>query len=537
MSEFAAGKKGILERNRDSAASPSQSGGIAIPPYGDDRELFQRKTVLLLLLALLTFGAISAWAAVASDGFVEADGCTHYLYARFAIDHPYLMVNIWARPLITCLNALPAYYGGRLGVRFTSLAVGLICAIATYRIAVNQKYRLPIIAAIFLFAQPLFFIHSFSELTELPFAMVVILAFWAYQKRMWMVMTVLISITPLGRPEGFGFLLAAAFTLLCHRKWWWVPVLAVPLVLWSWVGWVAYGLPGDMKWYQWLIRNWPYEATSVYGRGPIYHYIGYLPSIVGPLLLPAAAFGVWWCLKYGKMFGAFTIPGLGAAPSVEETPDALHRRRCDFVIAALPVGILLVHSVFWFFGKFSGGELRYMLVVGPFWALTAARGWEYFCRRASAKITILTAIALTALPASVNLAYSFVPVSYVRPELIAQKITVWYQNDAQAQQLFPRVLSPEPAFYYMMDLCPSGDPKVVTWLRSAVENPPPGTLMVMEPILATFNSDKRMVLEPDSIARGGWVKFKDFEDGWSIYLSPKDAAGHDVTAASLATSP
>ena len=524
-------------RNGTSAdAFPTNDkGGIAVPPY------IQHKTVGVFLLAMIVFAALSAWAAKASDGFVEADGCTHYLYARFAIDHPYLLVNVWARPLITAINALPAYYGGRLAVRFTSLAIGLVCAFATYRIAINQRYRLPLFAALFLFAQPLFFVHSFSELTELPFAMVVILAFWAYQKRMWMVMTVLISITPLGRPEGFGFLLLAAFALLCHRRWWWVAVLPIPLVLWSWVGWVAYGLPGDMKWYQWLIRNWPYEANSNYGSGPIYHYIRYLPAICGPMLVPAAIYGACWCFKNGRLFGTYTIPFLarspGDTPACRETGREAHLRTCDFVIAALPVGILLVHTIFWFFGKFSGGELRYMLVVGPFWALMCARGWEFFTRQWSVRNALLFAVALTALPMTVNYFYKVVPVDYVRPELISQQITTWYQHDADAQKLFPRVLSPQPTFFYMMDLCPSGDPKAVTWTRDAVENPPPGTLMVYEPVLATFNSDKRMVLNPDSVAKGGWVKIRDFEDDWAIYLSPRDATGHPVTADTLATKP
>ncbi len=528
-----------------------RNGGTYVPPY------VQHKTVAVFLIAMIGFAALSAWVAKASDGFVEADGCTHYLYARFAVDHPYLLVNVWARPLVTGINALPAYYFGRIGVRLTSLAIGLICAYATYRIAINQRYRLPVIAVLFLFAQPLFFVHSFSELTELPFAMVVILAFWAYQQREWMVMTVLLSITPLGRPEGFGFILAAAFALICHRKWWWLIIIPLPLVLWSWTGWVAYGAssqPPEVKWYKWLIINWPYEANSNYGSGPIYHYIRYLPAIAGPLLVPAAIFGAYWCLRYGRLFswptqGGFRVPGPGFREEATNTalrpepetrnpkPDSSHRRTCDFVIAALPLGILLVHTIFWFFGKFSGGELRYMLVVGPFWALMTARGWEWFCRRASLRMTIFSAIVLTVAPAMVNLAYQVVPVNYVRPELNAQQITNWYKHDQTAQKLFPRVLSPQPTFFYMMDLCPSGDPKAVGWTRDAVENPPTGTMMVYEPILATYNSDKRMVLNPDSVAKGKWIKLQELADGWVIYLSPIDAEGNLVTADSLPNKP
>ena len=59
-------------------------------------------------------------------------------------------------------------------------------------------------------AQPLLFLHSFSELTELPFAALIGLSFLAYQRRQFLLMAVLVAISPLSRPEGFGFLLLAA---------------------------------------------------------------------------------------------------------------------------------------------------------------------------------------------------------------------------------------------------------------------------------------------------------------------------------------
>ena len=36
--------------------------------------------------------------------------------------------------------------------------------------------------------QPLVFLHSFSELTELPFAFLLTLGFWAYQRRQFLLM-------------------------------------------------------------------------------------------------------------------------------------------------------------------------------------------------------------------------------------------------------------------------------------------------------------------------------------------------------------
>src|SRR5207244_10544883 len=85
-----------------------------------------------LLVAGTLFAALSVWAAIASAGFLEADSCTHYLYARFAIGELHYLVNVWGRPLVTALYAIPAALFGRLGVRVTSLLVALSIALAAY---------------------------------------------------------------------------------------------------------------------------------------------------------------------------------------------------------------------------------------------------------------------------------------------------------------------------------------------------------------------------------------------------------------------
>ncbi len=57
------------------------------------------------------------------------------------------------------------------------------------------------LALIFTLGQPLLFLHSFSELTELPFALVVGLAFLSYQRRRWWWMAALAAIAAAG-PAG-----------------------------------------------------------------------------------------------------------------------------------------------------------------------------------------------------------------------------------------------------------------------------------------------------------------------------------------------
>ena len=101
---------------------------------------------LPLLIAAGVFSALSLAAAIASDGFLEADACTHYMFARFALGEPHYLVNIWGRPLVTGLYAIPAATVGLMGVRATSLLLALLCAYLTYRIAREMGMRRPQLA-------------------------------------------------------------------------------------------------------------------------------------------------------------------------------------------------------------------------------------------------------------------------------------------------------------------------------------------------------------------------------------------------------
>src|SRR5687767_4513026 len=65
-------------------------------------------------LAVVTFSALSLAAGLTSDGFLEADACTHYLYARFALEEPHYFANVWvARCARGCTRFPRRWRGGR----------------------------------------------------------------------------------------------------------------------------------------------------------------------------------------------------------------------------------------------------------------------------------------------------------------------------------------------------------------------------------------------------------------------------------------
>src|SRR5688500_5274291 len=81
------------------------------------------------VVAIGIFAALSCAASWSSEGFLEADGCTHYLYARFALREPHFLVNVWGRPLFTALYALPSAYAGLAGAHVLSLALAVGCGL------------------------------------------------------------------------------------------------------------------------------------------------------------------------------------------------------------------------------------------------------------------------------------------------------------------------------------------------------------------------------------------------------------------------
>src|SRR5206468_10562001 len=107
---------------------------------------------LSLSIAVVIFCFFSTTAAIYSRGFLEADGCTHFLYSRFVWQEHHLITNVWGRPFCTAIYAVPALFH-RQGVRTASMIMAAAISLLTFHIARRQNYRLPALAGIFLLAQ------------------------------------------------------------------------------------------------------------------------------------------------------------------------------------------------------------------------------------------------------------------------------------------------------------------------------------------------------------------------------------------------
>ena len=465
-----------------------------------------------LVVAIIVFSALSLFEAFASKGFLEADSCTHYMYARFAFANPHYFTNVWGRPVCTALYSGPAWLAGRLGVRATSLCVAVGLALVSRAIAVGQGWRWPGLALLFTLAQPLVFLHSFSELTELPFALLLALGFWAYQQRRFWPMALAIGMTPLSRPEGFGFVLLAAMALVAHRRPISLLVLVVPLVAWDWAGWHLSGSQGP--WWHWLAANWPYAEQSLYDRGPMWHFVALMPVVTSPLIFPATVLGVWLCLTKSTLRSFFTS----------------HRRRCEMLIAILPLIILTGHSVLYWRGKMaSNGEVRYMLTVATFWALLAARGWGWVFDSMHWASPLRWAGVAALSPMVINLFYPVLPLRSQPDWVRAGKFADWYRAGGYASR-YPFLAASHPGIFYALDLCPSDRTRTRDWRKDVLDPVPPGTLLVFDGCYGWYNADPNRSLSLGELIHDGWTPLQTPFNGklngwdWQVFVS------HEVRA-------
>jgi hypothetical protein len=283
----------------------------------------------------------------------QQDGGYHYLYARWVWVHRELLVGVWSRPLFTLVYSLPASFGYPAAKLF-SLALCLVTAYQTVRLAEASGLARAPLAALLLFLQPAFLLLSTDTMTEPLFALLFAVALRLHAAGRVRAGMVVASLLILARPEGFfvGALwgLWVLFDRRDARPWW----RRVPDTLWLATGavfwWLAaWGLTGDPLF---IPHDWPpgWEATSAsYGVGPVWSYVVKLPEIAGSLLV---------------------VPFLAGLAVL------LARRRLPAITSSIAM-LFAVHSALRAFGWFgAAGYPRYFVCIAPAIALATLAGWN-----------------------------------------------------------------------------------------------------------------------------------------------------------------
>jgi hypothetical protein len=379
----------------------------------------------LLIFFLATVAAIESVWILKSNGFYYIDECAHFLFSRYALQTYQTMTQIWHRPLPRWLFAIPAQYG-HTATMFFALGLYLCLLVITYRIAVLKGIKHAEWVVLFTGLQPILFDVSYACLTEMPTAFVIALAYLLHIKGRHGWSLAIASLAFLSRIEMYVFAVLMFFIYLHKREWKILPLVLIGPLLWLVPATI---ISGDITA---LVRDWMnFSKIGKFVPGvSVAHYVMNL----------YATFGVAQLL--------FFIAGVVFI--------ARAKRNREFFIPYATMGIAIViytltgADIFHWTG--SIGELRYMAVVGPLFAVVSSYGISEILEKArSARIQLALSLAVLTIVA-LNCTLTTHPRRWPFYEQIVIDMT------KRAREQYPELtlLSNNCAAAYTLDVPPSG---------------------------------------------------------------------------------
>jgi hypothetical protein len=355
----------------------------------------RRAITALVLMALLGIALVFLF-----PGSPEQDTVYHFLMARTAWGNPSYFVGVWARPLYTTLFSLPDLLGFEAG-RLFGVAIGVLTAWQTWRLACDFRLERAWLAIPLLLAQPVFFELYPDMLTEPLFGLIFVIAI-RWHLRGWVKRAMLVaSFLPLARPEGFflgilwGVWVLAEAARGSSRPLLQRIVRALPstLILASGtaVWWfAALCISGDPLY---IPHNWPGTwHQDMYGRGSIFNYGERAWEFTGVFLAIPFLVGLWQ-----------TLP-----------------RRAWITLTSAFLLLFVLHTIFRLYGLFGeAGYPRYMVSVAAAIALITLQGWNTIAARIAAWPRGRTALAWSVLTLSLVQCFLYLDGFYWARDAIA----------------------------------------------------------------------------------------------------------------------
>ena len=389
-------------------AIPSVMDRETVRPGAQDAA--KRFAACAALLAVLI-----GWAVVfpqTGDG----DAIMHYLNAHDSLWQPAKLMGSWARVGSKIHLLIPAQFGV-LGARWAAAMVSVLCAWQTIRLADDLKMEHAVLAAPFLIFQPFVFSLAADTMTELPFALGMVIAIRLWMKGRLAASCWVMGYLPTVRPEGFFLCAIWAAMVISRRE---AEAAGCPGVGDGGLDDRVLGLVGrsDVLLSRGVVLAGGF-AASVWARVVFCARkslaallrAGVVRFVPGGNLGICAQSGSW--LKALLLFGAVCLILELIFPSwIRETilPWAAlllagaiaWRVRTEKFAVGIWVFLLIftLHSVLWWRGWFgSCGLMRILACVGPITAIVCLAGWNAVAGRLAEfwRIAAITAIGLTAM--------------------------------------------------------------------------------------------------------------------------------------------
>jgi hypothetical protein len=321
---------------------------------------FDPRTLIFPAIALLI---AFAWACL-FPFTGEGDSVMHYILARQAYDDPSYAMSAFARPLHKLLLVFPAHLGYPCARAFSGL-ITIALLWQTMRLAKEWDINRPTLVMPLLFFQPFVFAMAADTMTEIPAALAIVIAARLLFHKQWVLSCLLVSFTPLLRPEGI-FFIACWGTVLLLKAWkqeipWKKMAMLTPLFATGFAVWMIACRVFCDDWIYFLrYWSWPIQSYASYGRGKIYHYIIRWPEYTGLALLPLSLIG---------------------AP-------LLARNKKTWIGLVIWFGVFAAHSILFWRGKMASvGLVRIIAVASPFIAMACLEGWNHIADRLKSRFT------------------------------------------------------------------------------------------------------------------------------------------------------
>ena len=418
--------------------------------------LFRTPYLIMLLHLLLGSAAIFFFDGTGDSG----DSIYHYLYAKSAPEHPELYFDHWAKPFFVLLFS-PVAQLGFIGVKILNLILVNLTIFFTFSISQQFKLSTSFFAALLIVFSPLYFVLTFSGLTEPLFAFVVSFAFFLQLKKQYVWALILISILPFIRSEGLFFIGIFGLWEILRGRFKSLPFLFAGTVLYSIAG---YFIHYDLLW---TFTKIPYsKLSSTYGSGEAFHFIEQLIYVIG---IPF--YVLFWTGSLLMIINFF-------------------RKKVHFKVAYFLIGsvfaFIIAHSIFWYFGIFNSmGLKRVLICVIPFMAIIAAYGLQHiklFIQRYSEKAAIASVFIIvsytvlfpfTSNPAAINFENDLgLHLEQIEAKKVAQFILENYEK--------PKIIVGNTYFCEVLDIDCFDTSRKSFITREAVETSKSGDLIIWD---------------------------------------------------------
>jgi hypothetical protein len=288
--------------------------------------------ILLVFYAIISIAAILVF-----DGTGDAgDSIHHYLFARYAPLHPELFFNHWAKPVYVLLVSPFAQFGFT-GVKIFNVIVSLFTIFFTFRIVQRSGLENAILVAVISIFSPLYFVLTFSGLTEPLFALFISISLYAVIRNHSIAACIIVSFLPFVRSEGLIIIGVYAFYFLIKREWRMLPLLLTGHVVYSLAGFFIYN---DLFW---VLNKIPYaRLSSIYGSGKLFHMTEQLMYVIGiPIYI------LFW---------------IGIVSIVWKTLKKKISLELQVLVLLGFLSFFIAHTLFWYLGIFNSMGLKRVLI-------------------------------------------------------------------------------------------------------------------------------------------------------------------------------